>query len=491
MDDKLKAFNSLLLLSLTLAILFSQPLAKISVQELETAVESLRSRGYNLFGNSIAVSDILSDILSGDNFTLLCPPDSALFSLDMSTDAFNYVQSLRFHVIPRRLSLADLRDLSSSSPYVESLVPHHLLFVANHRRELTIAGNVTVLEFVSVDGVRVSFPDVYVGSQIAAHGLDGSLAAGVVPPESMHGDLGFVPQSAWPPQGHKHPPAPGFEQEFIAPASSPAQIFSPNSAEIPSSPANVGRGDMRFTPPYLQPGFASDVTEIARTPTSHPESPALPAPESAMYVSSPLLEPDGITPVYSSPDESPIFASSPLLGSDNIRPPNSPPFGSVSPETSSISNPWKSGIENVNTWASSKGSPKHTNNRSHQSKNSKDHEDEGDSHGKSGRKSAGKLNSSRSELDFVAPIPVSSFSVGSMPSEISENSSPNCSLKGQPEKLAPAPAEPKKVPLDNNEERSENMPSCSDYQSSVAGEEEQNQEDLYEYEGEEDEFSDD
>ncbi|GMH24510.1 hypothetical protein Nepgr_026353 [Nepenthes gracilis] len=350
MDTRSKHYVRLLL-AVTLSLLVSHTLAEIPFQEVEAAVEALRSEGYRLFGNSIAVSDILYQIISGDNFTLLSPPDSALFSLDMSTNAFHYVFALRFHVIPRRLSATDLRYLSlSGTPYIETLVPQQSLFVSYRRREIEVAFNVTVFEFVEVDGVRISSPDVYLGTHIAAHGIDGALAAGLSKPENGYGDLGFVSPSVWP-QGSSSP-SPRSERENNAMAPLRDQNSPESSGGILTwpfqtwpdsmSPADIN-GDTGFASPSISPslstGFVPDFTTLASLPVevfspsivgipmapqSFPNStsPDLSPPESAINTSLPGLELGGVTPVYYSPAlsdlESDTFTSSPRFEPDSI-----------------------------------------------------------------------------------------------------------------------------------------------------------------------------
>ncbi|GMP25461.1 hypothetical protein CsSME_00002319 [Camellia sinensis var. sinensis] len=147
----------------------------ITEGELENVTRAMRMNGYTLFGNAIATSDLRYQILAGKSFTFFVPPDSNLFSLDISSDASHYVQSLRYHVSPLRLSISDLRNLSSfAAPYLHTLLPHHSLLIRTHNKLPT--NNAPLV--TTVDGVRISYPDLCHGSRtFAVHGLDGILSA--------------------------------------------------------------------------------------------------------------------------------------------------------------------------------------------------------------------------------------------------------------------------------------------------------------------------
>ncbi|WCJ31685.1 FASCICLIN-like arabinogalactan protein 21 precursor [Euphorbia peplus] len=147
--------------------------ASVTAQELDAALSALRSRGYTLFPNAIATSDISLLLLSlNSTFTLFSPPDLLVFSLDLSSTATDYVHYLLRHVAPHRLSIADLRSIRGN-PYLDTLVPHNRLFIDKS----VVARNGTVLESVLVDGVRVLNPDLFLGDSIAVHGLEGILVS--------------------------------------------------------------------------------------------------------------------------------------------------------------------------------------------------------------------------------------------------------------------------------------------------------------------------
>ncbi|GMP48939.1 hypothetical protein CsSME_00016112 [Camellia sinensis var. sinensis] len=84
----------------------------------------LRTRGYNLFCNKLTTSDLYFNLLAGTSFTVFVPTDSSLFALDMTSSASVYITALRYHIIPLRLSLADLQNLTSGS-ILPTLLPIH------------------------------------------------------------------------------------------------------------------------------------------------------------------------------------------------------------------------------------------------------------------------------------------------------------------------------------------------------------------------------
>ncbi|XP_010260982.1 PREDICTED: uncharacterized protein LOC104599925 [Nelumbo nucifera] len=153
-----------------LFLLFSIAVAEITDQELDDAIGALTSNGYNLFANAIATSDLRYKLIAGDSFTLFAPTNSRVFSLDMVTEATDYVNVLQYHVVPRRLMISDLQDLSSG-PYLDTLLPDHALLIENRQTTSTSIFS----SVITVDGVSISAPGLYNGSGIAVHGLDGIL----------------------------------------------------------------------------------------------------------------------------------------------------------------------------------------------------------------------------------------------------------------------------------------------------------------------------
>ncbi|GAV60768.1 hypothetical protein CFOL_v3_04297, partial [Cephalotus follicularis] len=160
--------------------------AKEIDQEFNAAISALRSHGYTLFPNAIATSDLSLRLhaatATNSTFTLFAPRDPQLFSLDLSSWAPHYTASLLLHVSPSRLPASYLRRLASShhslgGPYLKTLLPNRALHIERSRVML----NGTVLESVTVDGVRVLVPDLFLGPCIAVHGLEGILVGGYVP----------------------------------------------------------------------------------------------------------------------------------------------------------------------------------------------------------------------------------------------------------------------------------------------------------------------
>ncbi|XVF14999.1 hypothetical protein REPUB_Repub09cG0111100 [Reevesia pubescens] len=171
--------TSLVLLPLLLLLLTTTTTADVTSQELDAALFALRSNGYTLFPNAITTSDLHLRLLSSQNssfFTLFAPPDSFLFSLDFLSSASHYTFSLLHHVSPHFFAMADLLTLPLPS-YIETLLPDRQLFVEN----TLISHNGTILLSATVDGVRVLVPDLFLGSNIAVHGLDGILVASYGP----------------------------------------------------------------------------------------------------------------------------------------------------------------------------------------------------------------------------------------------------------------------------------------------------------------------
>ncbi|KAJ4966161.1 hypothetical protein NE237_018010 [Protea cynaroides] len=170
-----KSTAKTILLALSIFVLLSFQIVAVAGMtegELETAIDALRSKGYDLFSNAIETSDLQYDLLdSGESFTIFAPAGGSLSSLDLASQASDYIQTLRFHVSPRRFTFSDLRSLSMSQvPYVDSLLHNHALYVAINNITQTNSDSMIV------DGVQISVPDLYLGPSIAVHGLDGILA---------------------------------------------------------------------------------------------------------------------------------------------------------------------------------------------------------------------------------------------------------------------------------------------------------------------------
>ncbi|XP_073059128.1 fasciclin-like arabinogalactan protein 19 [Primulina eburnea] len=145
-------------------------------QELETTLQTLRNHGFTLFTNGITTSDIQLQLLSTNSaaaypFTLFAPKDVQLFTLDMESSAASYISTLRYHVIPnRRLTFSDL--LNHTSSFLETLHPQHSVLIGK-TQDNGASG-------VVVDGIRVSEPDLFLGSRFVVHGIDGILVTGLI-----------------------------------------------------------------------------------------------------------------------------------------------------------------------------------------------------------------------------------------------------------------------------------------------------------------------
>ncbi|KAD3067330.1 hypothetical protein R6Q59_018597 [Mikania micrantha] len=153
--------------------------------ELTVMLGVLRARGYHLFANAIATSDVHYDLKANGNFTLLAPINSALFALDMTMPATNYVTTLRYHVIPRRMSMIDLLSLPPASNSVPTLVTGRDVVVEQRR---------SVRSLITVGGVDIVVPGMFYGREITVHGLGGILEYRYHtrhPPANLSGNITF------------------------------------------------------------------------------------------------------------------------------------------------------------------------------------------------------------------------------------------------------------------------------------------------------------
>ncbi|XP_034682975.1 fasciclin-like arabinogalactan protein 19 [Vitis riparia] len=213
--------STALILLTTLPLIVSTVTAVITDQELDSAIAYLRSNGYNLFANGIATSDLRFQILDGEAFTVFSPRDSDVFSLDLASVATDYVQNLRHHVVPGfRLSFSQLRNLSLGGSRLETLLPRHSVFISNRFND-------TVLNGVAVDGVRISVPDLYLGSNLTVHGLDGILVSEFRSSEDSTCDLGCMAPSVWP-DNSLPSVAPRVDANLATPTSSPPEENAPS-----------------------------------------------------------------------------------------------------------------------------------------------------------------------------------------------------------------------------------------------------------------------
>nr|GMD53570.1 fasciclin-like arabinogalactan protein 19 [Ipomoea batatas] len=239
-------------------------------QELEAMCTVLRSSGYNLFCNAIATSDLQVQltanatvgfsssiiVAAGAAFTLFSPKDKFLFTLDMASDAADYVAALRYHIVPSRaLALSDLKNLSS--PFLDTLLPHYSILIYKSENAS-----------VTVDGVMLSDPDLYIGSNIAVHGLDGILLSGYSSPnDDCDGENGSALISS-PDEVNAHhiclnfpPPTAASTPAVVAPAATPA-VLTPAAmpAVLPAAPtptvlpaAPIARAPIPAATPIVPP----------------------------------------------------------------------------------------------------------------------------------------------------------------------------------------------------------------------------------------------
>lgn len=168
--------STLRLLLAAILLLFTittTTVAAVEDDELESMLNVLRARGYNLFSNAIATSDLIYDVLTGKSFTFFAPTDSSIFTLDMTNTASDYISTLRCHVIPFRVPFSDLRRLINSGSSLPTLAPNHLATV---RVETGTSSSTTSSDdAITVDGVGVLFPDLFYSRNLAVHGLRGIL----------------------------------------------------------------------------------------------------------------------------------------------------------------------------------------------------------------------------------------------------------------------------------------------------------------------------
>ncbi|KAI3752791.1 hypothetical protein L2E82_24828 [Cichorium intybus] len=155
------------LLIIIIAIINLAIVSAVRESELNVVFGVLRARGYHLFANAIVTSDIHYDIKSdSSNFTLFAPINSALFAIDMTMAASNYVEALRYHVVPRRMSITDLLSLPPGANSIPTLMPGQNILVEQRRDPRSL---------ITVGGVDIVVPGMFYGRDIAVHGLDGIL----------------------------------------------------------------------------------------------------------------------------------------------------------------------------------------------------------------------------------------------------------------------------------------------------------------------------
>ncbi|KAG9135370.1 hypothetical protein Leryth_007162 [Lithospermum erythrorhizon] len=211
-------------LLLLLLLSLSTSATSIEVHELQRSLTVLRSRGYSLFSNAIATSEILDDVVSSHSsatFTFFAPTDFSLFKLDMTGSAEDYINTLRCHVIPHRITAAQLRQLPVTSTF-DTLMKGRQIDVEVFRSD-DYGGD----DVIMVNGVVVDFPGLYYSRNVAVHGLGGILNVTGGSGGGSGGGGGELNNSLSDVALHRHPPA------------SPANL----SAASPLPPLNSSSGD--------------------------------------------------------------------------------------------------------------------------------------------------------------------------------------------------------------------------------------------------------
>ncbi|KAL9321447.1 hypothetical protein ACSQ67_013286 [Phaseolus vulgaris] len=199
----------------------------IPKREFDSMLSSVRGRGYHLFCNAIVTSDLQMDILSDNTsraFTFFAPTDASLFALDMTQTASTYTETLRFHVVPNRLSLAHLRLLPDGYS-LPTLLPQRLLQLTRPNPSA-----------IAVGGVDVAFPGLFHGRYVVVHGLAGIL--------SLRSD-------DYPSPSLVAPPISSVDRWFFSPRSSPN---SPSNQPVLAPLTNF---DLLHVPPVDAPAAAT------------------------------------------------------------------------------------------------------------------------------------------------------------------------------------------------------------------------------------------
>ncbi|CAL0334333.1 unnamed protein product [Lupinus luteus] len=234
----------------------------ISTTEFDSMLDTLRVRGYNLFCNAILTSDLqfdLQDSNLNNSFTFFAPTDSSLFALDMTQTASSYTDTLRLHVIPRRLSLPQLRLLRDGYTLPTLLQDRH---VSITRRDASV---------ISVAGVDVLFPGLFYGRDVAVHGL-----AGILRLRSNVVDEGSGSSHSSSPS-----PAPVLPPVRSAPRTSP-QSHSPVPTPVPKF--------VSFNVTRRRGSAHSPVASPAPSPFATRREPAAPSPANSI-VHAPVVSP--------------------------------------------------------------------------------------------------------------------------------------------------------------------------------------------------------
>ncbi|CAB4267739.1 unnamed protein product [Prunus armeniaca] len=232
---------TVLLLVLISLIMLPDEVVSLTPREYDSMQRVLRGHGYNLMCNAMATSDLQWMLLTfpaNASFTIFAPTDASLFALDMIQTASSYTDTLRFHVVPLRLSLSNLRSLAAGS-FLPTLLPSSALRLVSPRP-------------LSVSGVDVVLPGLFYSRHLAVHGLGGILSlASLVPYGSSHSPVPKVePMSTS-----------DFNGTDLSPVIAPSSV---NTGSPSISPAFVSEDEISPAPAAPSPLSVNSVAERAR-----------------------------------------------------------------------------------------------------------------------------------------------------------------------------------------------------------------------------------
>jgi hypothetical protein len=264
-------------------------------REFDSMLTTLRSRGYHLFCNAILTSDLRIDLLAFEDansdethsFTFFAPTDSSLFALDMSQTASSYTDTLRYHIIPRRLSLAELRRLPNGYSLPTLLSTRRISVTRRAGSSITVVG-----------GVDVAFPGLFYGRHVVVHGLSGILhirsniptsTARVIPPIRSPNHRRFFPRrnSSSPENQTVLDPVPrSVSFNFTGRQDSTHSVEAPPPASIPAQSPEIGSGNV-----HLPVNFSNSPFIAPDLPPTYPDSDISFPPEGFSSTASPSPAP--------------------------------------------------------------------------------------------------------------------------------------------------------------------------------------------------------
>ncbi|KAM1484613.1 hypothetical protein TB2_035732 [Malus domestica] len=176
----------------------SRPSPSATPQQLNNIIDALIGAGD--FGNWVNIITGANPLALPLSATLFIPQDNALNSLP-TTDPFMFP----YHVVPQRLSFADLQLFKPGSR-LPTLLPGKSILITN-----TSPSNFTL------DDAPITQPDLYVTTTMAVHGV------GTILQYSVYGDgLNLLPK----------PNSQQGQQRHNPPPSSPQGLFLPTGEAI-------------------------------------------------------------------------------------------------------------------------------------------------------------------------------------------------------------------------------------------------------------------